>query len=90
MNSFRCNEIIMPGFNPSFTIQGQVFVLLLKNIQNFVKFIEERRPPGEHARRYNSLLSDDIGILMPNDNTHNRDIVLHYRNSILVCISELR
>jgi len=25
MTSFRCNEIIMPGFNPSFTIQGQVY-----------------------------------------------------------------
>ena len=50
---------------------------------------EERRPPGEHARRYNNPLSDDIGILMPNDNTHNRDIVLHYRNSTLVRISEL-
>ena len=41
---------------------------------------EERRPPGEHARRYDSPLSDDIGILMPNHNTHNRDIVLRYRS----------
>jgi len=47
---------------------------------------EERRPPGEHSRRYNSPLSDDIAILMPNDNTHN---VLHYSNNTLVHISEL-
>jgi len=26
---------------------------------------------------------------MPNDNTHDRDIVLQYRNSTLACISEL-
>ena len=26
---------------------------------------------------------------MPNDNTHNRDIALHYKNSTLVRISEL-
>ena len=25
MISFRCNEIAMPGFNPSFRIQGQVY-----------------------------------------------------------------
>ena len=25
MTSFGCNEIIMPGFNPSFIIQGQVY-----------------------------------------------------------------
>ena len=25
MTSFGCNEITMPGFNPSFTIQGQVY-----------------------------------------------------------------
>ena len=49
---------------------------------------EERRPPGAHARRYNSPLSDEIGILMT-DNTHNRDIVLHYKSNTLVHISEL-
>ena len=50
---------------------------------------EERIPPGDHAGRYNSPLSDDIGILMPNDNTHSRDFVLLYRNSTLVRIYEL-
>ena len=50
---------------------------------------EERRPAGEHARRYNSPLSNEIGILMPDNNTHNRDIVLHYKNNTLVHISEL-
>ena len=157
MTSFGCNEIILPGFNPSFIIQGQVYhrigslcpppedhpkfcqIYFMDNIasqvntrcniinglvpevvQNIsqelsdnnhyvsilktakevfeqqdnrqsIKVVinEERRPPGGHARRYNSPLSDDIGILMPNDNTHNRDIVLHYRNSTLVRICEL-
>ena len=50
---------------------------------------EERRPPGAHARRYNSPVSGEIGILMPDNNTFNRDIVLHSKNNTLVHISEL-
>ena len=37
---------------------------------------EERRPPGDHARRFNVPISDEIGILMPNELTHNQDIVV--------------
>ena len=50
---------------------------------------EAKRPVGEHSRRYNSPLSDEVGILMPNDNVHNRDIILHYRDGGLQHISEL-
>ena len=41
---------------------------------------ETKRPSCEHSRRYNRPLSDEIGVLMPNDATNNRDIVLHYRD----------
>ena len=50
---------------------------------------EAKRPLGEHSRRYNRPLSDDIAVLMPNDATSNRDIVLHYRDGGLQRISEL-
>ena len=50
---------------------------------------ETKRPSGEHSRRYNRPLSDEIGVLMPNDATNNRDIVLHYRDGGLKHISEL-
>ena len=50
---------------------------------------ESKRPSGEHSRRYNSPVSDEIAVLMPNDNTSNRDIVLHYRDGGLRHISEL-
>ena len=50
---------------------------------------EIKRPSGEHSRRYNRPLSDEIGVLMPNDATNNRDIVLHYRDGGLKHISEL-
>ena len=50
---------------------------------------ENRRPVGEHARRYNSPMCDEVGVLMPNDNVNNRDIVLHYRDGSLQRISEL-
>ena len=35
---------------------------------------ETKRPSGEHSRRYNRPLRDDIALLMPNDATSNRDI----------------
>ena len=50
---------------------------------------ETKRPSSEHSRRYNRPLSDEIGILMPNDATSNRDIVLHYRDGGLKHILEL-
>ena len=50
---------------------------------------ETKRPSGEHSRRYNRPLSDEIAVLMPNDVTNNRDIVLHYRDGGLKHISEL-
>ena len=50
---------------------------------------ETKRPSGEHSRRYNRPLSDEIAVLMPNDVTNNRDIVLHYRDGSLQHISEL-
>ena len=50
---------------------------------------ENRRPSGEHSRRYNSPLSDELAVLMPNNNMSNRDVVLHYRDGDLGHISEL-
>ena len=50
---------------------------------------EAKRPSGEHSTRYNRPLSDEVGVLMPNDATNNRDIVLHYRDGGLKRISEL-
>ena len=48
---------------------------------------ENKRPLGEHSRRYNSPVSDEIAVLMPNDNASNRDVVLHYRDGGLRHIS---
>jgi len=157
MTSFGCNEISMPGFNPSFRIQGQVYHRigsmvpstgdtpkfcqiyfidnqesqvatrcqivaglrpdivssinqLLHNDNHYVQIFkvakelfdqqdvptnirvvinEAKRPTGEHPRRYNSPLCDEVGVLMPNENVNNRDIVLHYKDGGLHYISEL-
>ena len=51
---------------------------------------ETKRPTGEHTRRYNSPLCDEIGVSMPNESANNRDIILQYRDGGLQCISELR
>ena len=60
------------------------------NLSN-VKIVinENKRPSGEHSRRYNSPVSDEIAVLMPNDSANNRNIVLHYRDGGLRHISEL-
>ena len=51
---------------------------------------EDRRPQGEHPRRFNALTTTyEIGILMENEPTANRDIVLHFKNNTLKRISEL-
>ena len=50
---------------------------------------ETKRLSGEHSRRYNRPLSDDIAVLMPNDAASNRDIALHYRDGGLRHISEV-
>ena len=51
---------------------------------------ETKRPSKEHSQRYNRSLSDKIAVLMLNDATNNRDIVLHYRDGTwLKHISEL-
>ena len=157
MTSFGCNEIAMPGFNPSFRIQGQVYHCicsmvpstgespkfcqiyfidnqesqvatrcqtvgglrrdivsninqLLHNDNHYAHIFkiakelftqqdvptnirvvinETKRPTGEYPRRYNSPMCDEVGVLVPNENANNRDIVLHYRDGGLNHISEL-
>ena len=128
-SSFGCDEMAMPGFNPSFRIQGQLYhhissmvpstgdtprssqiysliqesqmatrcqivggltadivstinQLLHNANQLFMKWLiwptgnvriginETKRPTGEHSGRYNSPLSNEIGVLMPNENVN--------------------
>ena len=155
MTSFGCTEVHLPGWNPTFHVQGQVchrigsltplpneppkflqiyfidnqceevkahmnitaglkesvierlcamlhqcnhYVHLLKTARDFTKLSaheckvvinEEKRPPGEHVRRFNALIYDEIGILMPNQPANNHDIVLHHRDGQLQHVSEL-
>ena len=51
---------------------------------------EDKSPMGEYARRFNSPVSDEIAVLMRNDNANNRDIVLHYRDGGLKHISSTK
>ena len=65
-------------------INKKLFPLMLKLLS-----MKPKGHQGEHSRRYNKPLSDEVGVLMLNDATNNRDIVLHYRDGGLKCISEL-
>ena len=50
---------------------------------------EDRRPQGEHERRYNTQKAAEVAILMANEPTENRDIVIRLKDGHLKRISEL-
>ena len=50
---------------------------------------EDRRPQGEHLRRYNVQTAAEVAILMDNEPTENRDIVIRLKDGHLKRISEL-
>ena len=58
-------------------------------MENFsITIMENKRPAGEHVRRYNAPETKEIGILMPGDPVGERDIVLRQRDNVLKRISE--
>ena len=54
-----------------------------------IVIVEEKRPAGQHPRRYNAQNAPEVAILMDNEPTHDRDIVIKLRNGNLRRISEL-
>ena len=50
---------------------------------------EDRRPQGEHLRRYNVQTAAKVAILMDNEPTENKDIVIRLKDGHLKRISEL-
>ena len=51
---------------------------------------DENRPPGEHRRRYNAQMANEVAVIMPNDTLGNkRDIILKLRGGGLQRINEL-
>ena len=50
---------------------------------------EDLRPAGEHRRRYNAQTAPEVAILMPDEPTQPRDIVIDYRNAGIKRINEL-
>ena len=61
------------------------------NIEGNRKIVirEDKRPTGEHARRYNAQTAPEVAILMEEDATQPRDIVLKLREGGLKRINEL-
>ena len=51
---------------------------------------EQKRHRGEHARRFNAPLGDEIGILMPSEPASKRDIVFKQKDRCLQQICEIR
>ncbi|XP_070196534.1 uncharacterized protein [Littorina saxatilis] len=50
---------------------------------------EDKRPQHEHPRRFNQQQSSEVAILMDNEPTENRDIILSLKDGRLQRISEL-
>uniref|UniRef100_UPI00358F20A2 uncharacterized protein n=1 Tax=Myxine glutinosa TaxID=7769 RepID=UPI00358F20A2 len=48
----------------------------------------DKRPHGEHERRFNEPVNNDVAVLMVGEQYNNRDIVLHLRDNSTKRISE--
>ncbi|XP_054287893.1 uncharacterized protein LOC129003620 [Macrosteles quadrilineatus] len=48
----------------------------------------DRRPPGEHERRYNAPTADEVAIVIAGNEFESRDIVLRKRDGNLLRVSE--
>ena len=59
------------------------------NEERMIIIREDKRPQGEHAHRYNAQSAPEVAILMDNEPTEPRDIVLRLRGGELKRISEL-
>ena len=49
----------------------------------------EKRPTGEHLRRYNLPSSSEVAVIMSGEQISNRDVVLNARNGVLQRITEV-
>ena len=96
----RCS--VMPGLKPS-TVQALQTMLHAVNpyIQGFKCAIDrlsgpdmrvviraDKRPAGEHERRYNAPTTDDVGIIVVGEQCERRDIVLETRSNSLKRVAE--
>ena len=157
MTSFGCKQRQLDNWNPTFTVQGQIYHRIgslrlegnqspkflqiyfmdsaiqeqdtrlsifrdvlkphivqklsqclhehnnyVKSIKTALDFIDnengqslrivmpdDKRPANQQERRYNTPCGSEIGILMPNEPTATRDIIIHNKDGSLQHISEL-
>ena len=54
----------------------------------FIHINSSKTPQGEHQRRYNAPVSDDVGIVIVGEHINTRDILLHTRGDAVQRISE--
>ena len=54
----------------------------------FIQIHASKTPQGEHQRRYNAPVSDDVGIVIVGEHFKTRDILLHTRSDAVQRISE--
>ena len=54
----------------------------------FIHIHASKTPQGEHQRRYNAPVSDDVGIVIVGEHFKTRDILLHTRSDAVQRISE--
>lgn len=74
------------------TLKSAKDTLILKEQQGHTMKVvirEDKRPQQEHARRFNQQQSSEVAILMDNEPTEHRDIILALKNGTLQRISEL-
>ena len=62
--------------------------LCTRKIEPCIQIHASKTPQGEHQRRYNAPVSDDVGIVIVGDHFRTRDILLHIRSDAVQRISE--
>ncbi len=151
--SIGCEEKLVPGFSPTFTIQGKVFHTIgclkpeegespkfaqlyfydtendvknrlqhnphldpgdlekfqqcLKEVNTYVKSLEyasdlssqhpdmkivicaDKKPKGEHKRKYNVPLASEVAVIMPGEHAEDLDVVIKSKGGGLQRISTL-
>ncbi|GFV14568.1 ATP-dependent DNA helicase [Trichonephila clavipes] len=92
MTSFRVDKVIrMPRFSPTFTVQGQIYHQIgsLFPEDNYKVVIHaDRTPLGEHERRYNAPMVNEVAVLVTDEPCSPRDIVLRAHDNTLQRIAD--
>ncbi|KAI8430405.1 LOW QUALITY PROTEIN: hypothetical protein MSG28_000688 [Choristoneura fumiferana] len=93
MTSFGVKQAPEPGYMPTFKVQGQIYhriesVHADRENYKFVVISADRRPAAGHAGRYNAPATNEVAVVLMDQEYDRRDVMLRTRDDRLQRISE--